>query len=317
MSKVSEYLKNIFLVILLIQFVPPVVKHLKKEYLNTFAPGNRVACVSIKEVICSSSYAAYYLKTYFKDPSIKAIILRIDSPGGAAGSSEAIAHELVGLKKLYPKPIISLTENVCASGAYYVAATTDYIIAAPSTLVGSIGAIIPYQFRFKDFLAQYHIGYESIKAGTYKNITDPFAEHPADHTKFLEQLAQSSYENFVHHVIKNRPALKTTDQEAWAQGKIFTGNQALDLGLIDAVGSWSDAEVKIKILAGISDQEKIEWVSPVRHISWWNLLKNDDSDGYDPSSPQDTSLAFACLKTFFEFIESRYCLRANPQAIHF
>lgn len=274
MAKAADYFKNIFFILLLLQFAPPLLKNITKQYGYYFEPHTKVGYLSIKGLIMNSSYSIHYLKKFFEDKEIKAILLFIESPGGAAGSAEAIAHEIELLKKEYPKPIITLSENVVASGGYYIAASTDQIITSPSTLVGSIGTTIPGQFKLNDFIEEHKIHYNVIKAGEYKVITDPFVNLTPEQNALLQDVADSSYANFITHVSKQRPKLSLDTAPTWANGKIFTGTQALKLNLIDQVGSKSDAIKKIKEMAII--EGKITWVKPEKAPNFWSFFGSSD-----------------------------------------
>jgi protease IV len=282
MAKFSEYLSTAFFLLLLLQFAPPLLRGIKNQYSRILEPRTRVACITIKQPIMSSTYYVRNLQKFFKDTSIKALVLRIESPGGAAGAAEAIAHEIEQLKHQHPKPIVGLTENICASGGYYVMATADLIFASPSTIIGSIGAAIPFQFKLGELLEQYKIYYESITAGKYKSATDPFEKPNPEQQKLLLEIAQDSAQNFTEHIARHRPKVVTLPLEAWTEGKIFTGRQALALGLIDAIGSWTDVTSKVKDLIGIRHEEKIEWVRPEKPSGFWGLFSDQEygDDGY-------------------------------------
>ncbi len=262
MAKISDYLKNIFFIIILLQIAPSILQNLKKQYLDVLEPKTKVGHLAIKGIVYDSSYYVKYLKKYFKDPSIKAILLQIESAGAAAGSAEAIANEIMILKKEYPKPVVTLCENICTSGSYYVAVTTDYIISPPSALIGSIGTKLPYQFKLKNFLEQFKIQYIPIKAGEYKDATDPFTDITPEQRAMLESVAEDSYQNFIEHVAKNRKKITLNTVAEWGNGKIFTARQAHKIGLIDEIGSQSNAIAQIRKLAIV--EEKIEWVRPRR-----------------------------------------------------
>jgi protease IV len=270
MAKLSTYLTNIFLIVVLLQIAPPILHNIKKQYTEMLTPQSKVAHLTITGVVYNSTNYIKYFKKYFKDQSIKAILLSIESPGAAAGSAEAIANEITLLKKEYPKPIVTLCENICTSGSYYVAVTTDYIISPPSALIGSIGTKIPYQFKLKEFLEQYKIKYVPINAGAYKDATDPFSELTPEQKDMLEGVAQDSYENFIEHVSKNRKKIALNNANEWGNGKIFTARQAHKIGLIDEIGSQTNAIDQIKKLAIL--EEKIEWVKPERETGWLSSL---------------------------------------------
>lgn len=262
MAKLSDYLKNLFFIIILLQIAPPILQSLKKQYIDTLEPKSRVGYIQLSGVMGDSSYATKWLKKFFKEPSIKAILLKIESAGSTAGTAEAIANEIEILKKEYPKPIITLSENICTSGAYMIAAATDYIIATPSSLLGSIGTTIANQFKVKDFLEQYKIQYESIKTGEYKDSTNPFTNPTPEQRAHLEGITQDSYQTFIEHVAKNRKKIALAKAPEWANGKLFTGKQALKIGLLDEIGSLSNAISHLKKVAMIED--RIEWIKPAR-----------------------------------------------------
>jgi len=299
MATFSDYLKNIFFIILLLQFAPPLLKNIKNQYANLLEPQTKVGVLTIKGAILDSNYYTKYLRKYFHDCDIKAILLKIESPGGAAGSSEAISHEIELLKKECPKPIISLVENICASGGYYIAASTDYIIAPPSALIGSIGTYIPFQFKLKDFIEHYKITYNVIKAGDYKIATDPFVNPTPELNSMLQSVADDSYKNFTHYVAKHRTKLSLDNVKEWANGKIFTGSQAQKLGIIDELGSYSDAIKIIKDKAII--EGKIEWVQPQRQGGLLGMLS-----GNQDTADNDDSIISNAVNNICLTLEERY-----------
>lgn len=249
---------------LLLQFLPIFIGTMRKQYENILSPKASVAVLPIKGMISDSNRYAQYLHKFFKDPSIKAILLKIDSPGGAAGSAEAVHHELMRLKHApeYPKkPVICLIENMCASGAYYIASASDYIISPATAVVGSIGATLPsiFFFQFKDFLAQHHIGYKPMAAGTFKNSIDPLSDMTPEQERMIQGLLDDTYNSFASDVAKNRK-LSMNTKDSWANGRLFTGKQAKDLRLIDEIGSAYDAIRIIKEKALIEGD--IEWITP-------------------------------------------------------
>lgn len=260
MANFSEHIKTLFFVLIILQIAPPIIRNLGQQYMSLLEPQTQVAYLPIKGILYDSAYYRKYLKKYFEDSSIKAILLHIESPGAAAGTAEAIAQEISYLKKENPKPIITRTENICTSGAYYIGANTDWIIALPSTLIGSIGSSIPYQFKVNEALDQLKIKYNKITSGVFKSSTDPFVATTPEQVAMLQDLCDSSYANFVEHVSKHRQKVTLETANNWANGKIFSGLQAEKLNLIDQIGSQSAAEKKIRELAII--EGKITWVQP-------------------------------------------------------
>lgn len=283
MSKFQEYIKNIFWVLLILQFAPPVFKSVKKHWLDHIEPKNKVGLININSTIMSSTRWNKQLEKFFKDDEIKAILIKIDSPGGAAGSSQAICQEILQLKKSHPKPIIAYSENVCASGAYYIAATTDHIITTSSALVGSIGSKICTQFKVKELLQSYKVQPHTIASGNYKNATDPFDDFTEDQKKMLQEIVDDSYEQFSNDIVKYRH-LNPAEKNLWGQGRLFTGNEALKLKLIDAIGNQTTAidYIKKQILHADREIELIKAPTQSK-LQKWMYPDSDNDDEVDES----------------------------------
>jgi len=294
-----DYLKNIFLILIFLQFAPVLVRNIKKQYSKFIIPKEKVAVINIKGILYKSNRYNKYLNKYFKDNTIKAILLKMDCAGGAAGTAQSIFTEIQMLKKKYNKPIITLVENISASGGYYIATATDYIIAPASSLIGSIGSSFQYLFQLHEFIEQYKIKYKSIAAGTYKNATDPFVDMTPDQEKMLKEVLESSYNQFTTDVAKNRK-LSLKDKDTWANGKIFTGNQALKLGLIDAFGSPYLATAMIREKAMIEEDKEIQWVKPPKKDSLFGLFGGQDRDDSEDSMFSNF-MTELCI-----FLENRY-----------
>lgn len=258
MSKITRLLLIVFILLTLVSIAPFLVNNIGVQYENFLKPQVKVAAVKISGGIADSESYIKQLNTYFQDKSIKAILLEIDSPGGQAGSGQAIVNEINCLKKEFPKPVVVLTNNICASAGYYIASTADYIISSRSALVGSIGTSISF-FNFSDIFKQYHVGYVNKHSGKYKAIASPYEPSNADNEKLLQSLADNCYEQFTTDVATNRK-LSLKELDVWANGKVFTGEQALKLGLVDECGSKYNAIKKVRELALIKEDEKINWV---------------------------------------------------------
>lgn len=273
-----DYLKNLFFFLIFLQIMPPLVESIQKQYGKYLSPRTKVAVLPISGVLYDSSYCNKQLNAFFKNNEIKAILLKIDCSGSAAGTGQAIQNELIQLKKQYHKPVIALVENVCASGGYYIASACDYIIAPGASLVGSIGVTVPYFFQLRKFIEQFNINYVPLKAGKYKNTTDPFVDITPEETELLQSVLNDSYQQFAADVARNRN-LPLSTMSTWAEGKLFSGQQALKLGLIDELGSAFNATNVIKTKAIIEGD--IEWVKPPNKKSFFNLFGTDDNDDTD------------------------------------
>lgn len=287
---------GIIMLFALFAFLPTISKHLKDFYQTYLDPKPSVAVITIKGVLYDSSDYTRYLHKYFKDDDIKAIVLKIECPGSAAGTGQAIFNEILTLKKKHPKPIITLVENMCASGGYYIACATDHIIASSAAIVGSIGTCIPYLFQFKKFMDEHHIDYVSLKSGAYKTATDPFTTATPEEKAMLQELLDDTYEQFTRDVARQR-TVAMNDRDSWANGKIFTGSQALALGLIDEVGAVSAALAVIQEKALIENMKDVRWVKPPKKTGLYAWL--------DDSSDKE-GLFSHLLGSVCTFLEQRY-----------
>ena len=298
MAKFQDYLKNIFWVLLILQFAPPVFKSIQKEWTEYVEPKNKVGLVLLNTCIMSSSRWNKELKKFFKDPEIKAILIKIDSGGGAAGASQAIFQEILNLKSQYPKPVISYVENICASGAYQVACATDHIVATSSSLVGSIGAKIATQFKLKELLQNYKVQPHAIAAGEYKNCLDPFVDFTEEQKAMLQSVVQDCYVQFVQDVAKCRH-LNLAEKNIWADGKIFTGNEAFKLKLVDEIGNQTTAidYISKNILHADREVELVKIPAPSRFEQW--LHPDPDHDD------MECSLATSIWQSLFNFAEKQ------------
>jgi len=275
--KLGEFLKTLFFMLILLQFAPPIIKNMKKQYENIIMPKEKIGLITIKGILYKSDRINKYLNKYFKDPTIKAILLKMDCPGGASGTAQSIYHEIQNLKNKHKKPIVTLVENICASGGYYIACATDHIITAPSAIIGSIGVSFQYLFQLREFIEQFKIKYKAVTAGKYKSTTDPFTDMTPDQEKQLQMVLDDSYDQFVSDVSKNR-RLPLKTKENWAEAKLFNGNQALKLGLVDKIGSPFVATEVIRDKAQIDVEKEIEWVKPPKKTGLAQFFGGTEED---------------------------------------
>jgi len=272
-------LKNIFFFLLFLQLAPALLMGVKKQFSRYVEQKTSVAIVEIKGILTNSNDYNKQLHKYFSDPEIKAILIKMECPGGASGTSAAIFNEIRELKKEHPKPIVTLVENLCASGGYYIASATDRIIAPQAAIVGSIGAAMNYMFKLRDFVEQFKIHYTPITAGDFKCMTDPFCDLTPEQRALLQGVVSDTYEQFTQDVAQQRN-LVLNQAPNWANGKIFTARQALKLGLVDEIGSASTAVKAIKELALIDGE--IEWIKqdePHGLLRMFGGSHQDDHDG--------------------------------------
>lgn len=177
------------------------------------------------------------LKRGAGDKNIKAIIIRINSPGGAAAASQEMYHQVMNMRG--GKPIIVSMGDVAASGGYYLAAAADTIYANPATLTGSIGVRMGW-INFQGLLEKYGVKGVTIKAGKYKDMGSPFRELTKDEEKIFTRSVDNIHNQFIRDVAAGRK-MKIVDVRRLATGEIFTGEQALSNGLVDRLGGLEDA----------------------------------------------------------------------------
>ena len=272
MNQLLNSVKNVFFILILLNIAPSLIVGIKDQYFAFLSPSTKIAKITFDGTIDSSEPYTNYLRTHFKDPEIKALLLKIESPGGTPGSCQSIFNEIQYLKKKYPKPIIVLTENICASGAYYIACACDSIIAAPSCIVGSIGARFNTFFDAKKFLQYHNIEPYTVASGKYKGTMNPFETPTPEQQVMLQNVSNNTYEQFAHDVAIARK-LSFAQKELWADGKIFTGQQALKLGLINQLGSYSIMLEKIHTVAPIEGE--IQWITlnNDKWLGWTDMIK--------------------------------------------
>lgn len=253
-----DYLKNILLILFILQIAPVFIRSILSQYKDLLEPKTQVGVLPIRGNITEASPYIHSLQKLFKDSEIKAILLKVECPGGSSGTGETIFNEIQALKAEYPKPVVVLVENVCASAAYWISCAADHIVSPSTAIIGSIGAYFPYLFQLKGLLETYNIQYKAIKAGTYKTVGDPFVEMTEKEQALLQQVINDSYVQFTKSVAQCRK-LSLTKLADWADGKIFTGAQAKEMGLIDEIGSLHQAVQAIKAKGSIEGE--IEWVT--------------------------------------------------------
>ncbi len=224
--------------------------------LNNASSHGNIGIVEINGIILSSKKIIQNIKTFRDDDSIKAIILRIDSPGGGIGPSQEIYREVMKTKR--DKKIITSMGSVAASGGYYIASATNKIIANAGTLTGSIGVIMKYA-NIEEIAKKIGISPVVIKSGKFKDIGSPLRELNDSERKVLQDLVNELHLQFVNDAAKAR-GIDVETMLTLADGRVYSGQKALDLNLIDRLGNLDDAVQWVGELAGI--KEKLKPVYP-------------------------------------------------------
>jgi protease-4 len=183
------------------------------------------------------------------DPAVRAVIVRINSPGGGVTASDIMYQRLVRFRQERKVPVVAVIEDLGASGGYYVACGADRIVAHPTSVTGSIGVIVQ-TFSLAGTLAKLGISTDAVTSGKFKDMASPLKPlDPADR-KVLQGMVDEFYQRFVGVVAKARPKLSLEQVRALADGRVFTGEQAMANGLVDQVGTMEDAVAVAKQQAG-------------------------------------------------------------------
>src|SRR5215813_2414006 len=201
--------------------------------------GDKIAVVDLEGVILSPKTTVDQLKKYADDDSIKAIILHVNSPGGGVAASEEIYREVKRIRDEKKKRIVAAIESVGASGAYYVSAGTNKIYADSGSVVGSIGVIAEW-VNYGDLMRWAKLKPEVLKVGEFKDTGDPRRELTAAERQYLQGLIDNMYSQFVRAVADGRKK-KESDIKPIADGRVWTGEQALSMHLVDQIADFRTA----------------------------------------------------------------------------
>jgi protease-4 len=233
---------------------------------SRFAFGDKIAIVEIRGVIAQSSGVIEEIHQYLEDDGVKAIILRIDSPGGGVGPSQEIHREVLKVKE--KKKIVTSMGSVAASGGYYIACASDLIVANPGTITGSIGVLMEFT-NIEELFKKIGIKGVVLKSGEHKDIGSPFREMTLEEKRIIQEVIDSVHQQFIKAVAEGRK-LDRSKVTQIADGRILTGEQAKQLGLVDQIGNLDDAIDATAKLVGIEGKPNILY--PKRKFSIWELL---------------------------------------------
>lgn len=228
--------------------------------------GDKIAVVEIQGVITQSSRVIEEIHQHLSDEGVKAIILRIDSPGGGVGPSQEIHREVVKARE--KKKIVTSMGAVAASGGYYVACASDLIVANPGTITGSIGVIMEFS-NLEELLKKIGIKGVVLKSGEHKDMGSPFREMTPEEKKIMQETLDNVHQQFIQAVAEGR-RLDRAKVISIADGRIMTGEQAKQLGLVDKMGNLQDAIDEATKLAGIKGKPQVLY--PKKKFSLWELL---------------------------------------------
>lgn len=235
--------------------------------------GEKIAIVEIAGFIGDSRDIVRQIRSFREDNSVQGIILRIDTPGGAVAPSQEIYDEV--LRSRTKKPIYASMGSVAASGGYYIAAAAEKVYANPGSLTGSIGVIMAFT-NFEGLMKKVGVRPEVIKAGKFKDTGSPARSMSKKEKKYLQAVVKDVHNQFIEAVTKGRNLSKQQAKEL-ADGRIFTGRQALDLKMVDELGGLEDAISSMGARLGIDGRPHvIQEVERETLMEW--LMKNQVPD---------------------------------------
>ena len=230
--------------------------------------GARIAVVEIEGIILDGDQAVRELREHADNPAIKAVVVRVNSPGGVVGPTQEIVSGMERVRKA-GKPVVASFGAVAASGGYYIGTAADRIFANPGTLTGSIGVIMQMA-NVEGLLKKAGVDYVVIKAGAYKDVGNFSRAMTPEERRILQALLDDVYGQFVAAVVKGR-GLDEGTVRTFADGRIYSGQQAHALKMVDELGGFEDAVEAAAKLAGIPGKPKV--IFPRRKFSFSDLLR--------------------------------------------
>ncbi|HAY32599.1 MAG TPA: signal peptide peptidase SppA [Ignavibacteria bacterium] len=214
----------------------------------------KIAVVELNFTIFSSEGIVKQFKKYSEDKSIKAILLRVNTPGGGVAASQEI-YEIIRKTRDGGKPVIVSIASLGASGGYYAACGGSTIIADEGSLVGSIGVIIQL-INYKELADKIGVKSMTITSGELKDAGNPFNDFSEKDRTYFQEIVDDTYQQFIEVVARERK-IDTAKIKEYATGRVFTGRQALKIGLIDSIGTYEDAIKIAADMAGIEGEPTI------------------------------------------------------------
>lgn len=232
--------------------------------------GNRIGVISIEGTIVDPEPILTQLVDFKKDKRVKAIILRVNSPGGGVAPSQEIYREI--RKIIQTKKVIASMGNLAASGGYYIASGADKIVASPGTLSGSIGVIMEF-IQVEDLLRKLGVGLEVVKTGEFKDIGSPHRRMSDRERDLIKDLIGEIQGQFVEAVAKGRN-LPVEKVREIADGRILSGARCKELGLVDVLGNFQDAVDLAKEISGIDGEVTLIYSRKAKGRLWELLLED-------------------------------------------
>jgi len=232
--------------------------------------GGRVAIVEVEGIILEVDDLVRDLKSYRENPSVRAVVVRVNSPGGVVGPTQEVHQALLKLREA-GKPVVASLSSIAASGGYYIAVAADRVYANPGTLTGSIGVIMQFP-NVDGLMKKVGVDYVVIKAGQFKDIGNFARPMRPEERQVLQGLLDDVHGQFIDAVAAGRK-LKREDVIRFADGRIFSGVQAKSMSMVDELGGLDDAINAAAKLAGLKIPPRV--LQPRRKTSIVNLIRSE------------------------------------------
>ena len=248
-TKLMKRAHKIFIIITLVLLVVAFAVGRSDRYGPDIFDGDTIALLRVEGPIIDVRWYMDQVRDLMEDDGIKGVVLRIDSPGGAVAPTQELYTELLKLREI--KPIVTSMGTVAASGGYYLSCATDWIVSNPGTITGSIGVIMEFS-NLEGLFGKLGISSRTIKSGKFKDTGNPMRQMTEEEERLLQAMIMDTYEQFVEAVLKGRPVEEDLVRP-YLDGRVFTGRQAHELGLVDQLGNINDAIEKVSEMAGLTE----------------------------------------------------------------
>lgn len=258
------------LLFFLIVFVVIAALSLMTKFRGSVSLGEKVAVVRVTGVILDSTEVIEELRQHSKDRSVKAIVLRVESPGGGVAPSQEIYEEILKIKEKNKKVVVSMGA-VAASGGYYIAAPADRIVANPGTLTGSIGVIMEIP-NVSGLMEKIGVETQVVKSGRHKDMASVFKSLSPEEKAILQKVLDDVHDQFITAVAESR-GIEFNVVKEMSDGRIFTGRMAKELGLVDELGNLQDAIMLAGELTGIKGEPEVLYKE--EKFSFIDLLRGE------------------------------------------
>jgi protease-4 len=229
-----------------------------------------VAVVEIEGTILASETTVRVIESLASRNEVKSILLKIESPGGGVVSSDEIYRAVQRARQNEEKPVVAYLGTVAASGGYYIACAADSIVAHPASTTGSIGVIVQYAVT-EEMFRKLGIEWETLTTGPYKDMGSPFKTATERHREWFQTVIEDDYEQFLD-VIRAGRDLDEEQLRQYADGRIFTGRQAVAWGFADRVGDFRDAVAMAGEMGGLGADPRLIRVRTRRNLTVWDFV---------------------------------------------